>query len=343
MEIKQVRPIPVGGKTACVCRYGAFGDAVFIAPVLRQLKKDGYYVTLNCTEPCYQVLCKNPNVDMFMIQATNEIPNAELGAYWEKLAKPFTRFINLNGSIEEKLLLTPWQKEYTADKEQVKAMCDHNYMDATMAAAGYPELKGEQPEVFFKEKEEKFAEEFRKDHPGFLVVYSMSGSSAHKTYPYGDSVVHAIVEGMPDATVVLVGEKGCKGIIDPHPRILDLCGDFSIRRSFILTRIADLVISTETAVANAASCFDTPKIVLLSHSSQENLTKYWRNCFAIEPPVPCFPCHRLHYSKDSCPTDEEIKLPVCVSMLTPTLILDKVEMVYEEYARNKQRMDHSKL
>lgn len=339
MIIKQLRPIPIGAKTACVVRYGAYGDAVFASPVFKRLKEQGYYVFFNCTERCYEVNCKNPNIDCFWILESNEVPAEELEAYWEKLKKPFTRFINLNGTIEEKLLLVPWDKDYTGTKEEVDKRCNKNYMDATMEAAGFPELKGEQPELFFKKREEDWAAAIRKKYPGFLVAYSLSGSSPHKTYPYAGEVIQAIVDGLPDATVLLLGEEGCRNIIDPHPRVVDMCGQFGIRRSYILTKIADLVISTETSIANAASCFDTPKIILLSHSSNENLTKYWRNCLVVEPNVSCFPCHRLHYSKASCPLDATLELPICASLTHPAKILDKVEQVYGHWKQQTTLKD----
>lgn len=320
-------------KTACVSRYGAWGDAVFITPVLRKLKEEGYHVTLNCTERTHEILRRDPNVDLFMLQETNEVPNAELPEYWKKLADNFDKFVNLNGSIEGKLLLTPTQPEYLLSKEERHTLCNKNYMDTTMAIAGYPDAKGEQPALYFKPEEEEWAK--KKLGTGFAVVVSMTGSSFHKIYPHVAGIVLGILEAMPEARVILVGEGGCKGIIDPHERLKDLCGEIGIRKSFALTKYANLVISTETSVAVAASCFDTPKIVLLSHASEENLTKYWRNCHTLSAPVSCFPCHKLHYDLNSCPTDKELNLPICASLLHPQKVWDAVWLVYNEFKRGK--------
>ncbi len=345
MHIKQVRPFPVPlPKMACVARYGAWGDAVLCSPVFKRLKEAGYYVVFNCTERAYEVQAKNPNIDSFWILKTNEIPAEELDAYWKKLSTTFDRFINLNGSIEETLLKTPWSEEYQWTKEKRHEACNKNYMDHTMDVAGFPEFHGEITDLYFKKREEDWAAMIRAKYSGFLVVYSLSGSASHKTYPYANSVIHAIVEGLEDATVILVGESGCKGIIEPHPRIIDMCGAFGIRRSYILTKIADLVISTETSVACASGSFDTPKIILLSHSSHENLTKYWRNCYPIEPPAACFPCHKLHYTEKTCPTkyfevgdgnggNVKVGGPVCVALLKPEMILEKVEQVYDQFKK----------
>ncbi len=330
-----------GQKTACVCRYGAWGDAVLCSPVFRRLKADGYYVVFNSTERCYDILKHDPNIDSFLIQETNEIPNKDLLTHWKSMSDQYDRFINLNGSIEEKLLAVPWQAEYKAPQYIRHELFNKNYMDHTMAVAGFPDAKGELPGLFFNKKEEEWVKKIRASYPGFLVVYCLSGSSHHKVYPYADTVVQSIVNNLPDAVVLLVGEAGAYGIIDPHPQIVDLCGKIGIRKSFILCKQADLVITTETSVANAASAFDTPKIVLLSHSSDENLTKYWKNCFPIVPPAKCHPCHQIHYARASCPLEEETKMPVCVALLHPKMILEKVGVVYEHFKGLNSQLVHS--
>ncbi|MBK8772499.1 MAG: hypothetical protein IPM06_19035 [Rhizobiales bacterium] len=37
-----------------------------------------------------------------------------------------------------------------------------------------------------------------------------------------------------------------------------------------------------------------PKVVMFSHSSNENLTRDWINTAALEAPVARHPCHRIH-------------------------------------------------
>lgn len=324
-----------GQKTACVSRYGAWGDAVLITPVFRALKKDGYHVTFNCTERSLDVLAFNPNIDVFLIQDTNEFPPEKLEEYWANLKPQFDKYINLSGSIESGLLKSPKQPEYNWPKEERHKICNVNYMDRTMELSGYPDLKGELPELHFKRSENQFAKKLRKKHKGFLVIVSLSGSSVHKIYPWMGDVVSAITRAIPKSHIILVGEAGCRGIIDESPQITDLSGSINIRETFCLLKYADLVLSTESAVANAASAFDTPKVVILSHSSEENLTKYWKNCQAVYQPVSCYPCHKLHYSKETCTLDEELKLPICAALLSPKKVLDAVSKVYENYLVRK--------
>ena len=328
IEIKQnIDNLP----KACVVRYGAYGDALWCSPVFEQLKKDGYYVIFNCTKRCYEIQKRNPNVDCYWLQEDEEVGNKDLGPYWDGLKGKVDRFIQLSGSVEGNLLKTPDQPDYHLPKDVRHGYCNRNYQDETMSWAGYPEEKGRLPSFYLNKKEEDWAQKFRQGHPGFLVVYSLTGSSLHKTYPYADAAIQAILAGLEDATVVCVGEPGVKNIIDPHPRLIDICGDIGIRKAMALTKIADVVIGPETAIINAASCYETPKIVLLSHSSEENLTKYWKNCHPIVPPVKCYPCHQLHYDKNSCPIEEQTQFPVCVALLHPGLILEKVEKIYDAW------------
>jgi hypothetical protein len=44
-----------------------------------------------------------------------------------------------------------------------------------------------------------------------------------------------------------------------------------------------------------------PKVVFLSHSSRENLTRDWVNTFSLfSTTTKCYPCHKLHYTWDGC-------------------------------------------
>ena len=53
-------------KKALVIRLGAFGDMVMATPVFRELKKEGYHVTLNCKKYSRMIVEHDPNIDKFM-------------------------------------------------------------------------------------------------------------------------------------------------------------------------------------------------------------------------------------------------------------------------------------
>jgi ADP-heptose:LPS heptosyltransferase len=77
-------------------------------------------------------------------------------------------------------------------------------------------------------------------------------------------------------------------------------GEWSIRQTLAFIDQADLLVGPETGVMNAAGLHPVKKIVTLSHSSPENLTKHWVNCTSLTPKnTPCYPCHQLHYGRNS--------------------------------------------
>lgn len=308
-------------KEALVIRYGALGDAIWATPILRQLKKEGYHVVYNCTDYSAQVLKENPNIDEFLIQGKDEIPNSGLEKYWAEISKGFDKVINLSQSVEQKLLVAEGIDEafgWNHKKRHVR--CNYNYIDATMATAGYPDMKGEQPELFFSESEHDLARHFRQRHKDtFLILWSLSGSSFHKLYPWSEYVAGDIAMKHRDEVGILtVGDEMSRLLEWQNPITDSRSGLLTVRQSMILTQYVDLVIGPETGILNAASCFDTPKIVFLSHSSKENLTKYWRNCTALESTkCACHPCHRLIYTNNVCPKDSVTQLAKCMSNITP--------------------------
>lgn len=366
-----------------VVRYGAFGDGIIITPALKQLKKDGYHVTLNSSDYCAPVFDNNPNIDEIIVHQRDSVPNqgSNLGDYWNYLSKPYDKFINLSGSLEGSLLLLEGTHPLGCDlhRQHYVFGCDQcelarecrdtnlghtNYYDKTMALAGYPDIKGTRGELFFSHGELfKCRDLMRKNRRkgNYVVMWSLAGSSFHKAYPYWATAAVEFCRRHPDVVVYSVGdEMSALAEVDTHPRIFPRSGKWKIRESMCMTQMVDLVVGGETGILHAAACYDTPKVVLLSHSTQENLTKYWTNCIALEPDrkeAPCYPCHQLHYTKESCPVkhfptilhmnwdgppiiqpppnDDSQTWPVC---MTHAISIDRVLNAMEyHYERKRQR------
>jgi len=138
----------------------------------------------------------------------------------------------------------------------------------------------------------------------FTILWSLSGSSVHKAWPHIDAVIARIMLEWPDANVILVGDETSKMLEagwENEPRVLRRSGVWSIRESMSMIDEVDLVIGPETGVLNAAGFSQTPKVCILSHSSEENLTRDWVNCTAMTPvDTPCYPCHMMHYNFQHC-------------------------------------------
>lgn len=380
-------------KRALVVRYGAIGDVVQTVPVLKKLKEEGYHVTLNGSEVARDVLKHCPYVDEIAVQIRDYVPNqgtvsGPLAEYWKELATKYDKFVNLTGASEESLLipdsklmkimvdigsahpeLDDQNKFYNAIRSVRQVVGEKNYYDNHLAMAGYPD-RGMNGELFFSEQEELMAQAFRDKYAGrFIVMWVLSGSSYHKRYPYFQQCAQELVIRNPDILLVSVGDPECALIERAESnRYLPRSGRWVLRTSLVMTKYADLVIGPETGILNAAGCFDTPKITMLSHSSHENLCKYWKNDFCLAPDQKeafCHPCHTLHYVHSvngeciqckgsthtmvgsvpdkqfggmwTCPYEVTLKdqtgvgviAPLCTTRIKPETVYNRVQEVYK--------------
>ncbi len=99
---------------------------------------------------------------------------------------------------------------------------------------------------------------------------------------------------------------------------------FPIRRILTQLRYCDLVISPDTGPAWAVAMEKVPKIILVSHASAENITGGWRNTVTLhadQERVPCWPCHQLHDSLDTCTPDETKQAAACISSISVSSVL----------------------
>ena len=331
--------------TACIARYGALGDAIIMTPLIRQLAEDGYEVTLNITPYAAAVLEHNPYISNVIIQERDVIPNPQLGEYWELWRGEYDRYINLSESLEGSLLIVEKRREFYSPKSYRHGKCNVNYFDQTMRLGGYPEITGRRGELYFTSRELKEAQQFRDRYANkFLIMWALNGSSHHKVYPFMEPFLREWLPAHPDAVVVTVGDKTAQLLeIDDHPQVVCKADRWTIRQAMCMTQFVDLVIGPETGILNAAGCYDTPKVTFLSHSTHENLCKYWLNDHCIEPDAevaPCYPCHQLHYSRESCPLlqvmDEETKevittCPACTIGVIPSRLAEHIEPIYASY------------
>jgi hypothetical protein len=65
-------------------------------------------------------------------------------------------------------------------------------------------------------------------------------------------------------------------------------------------------------------------VLLLSHSSRENIGGNWVDATVLEPPpntCPCFPCHRLHpASWEFCNQSPETMAAACATAIKPETV-----------------------
>lgn len=344
-------------KTVCVVRHGGVGDQLQAAYLFPELKRQGFHVTVLTTPKGREPIEHDPHVDDWFMVDKDQVPNADLVEFWRETAKGFTRFVNLNESVEGTFLALPGRTPHAWPWALRHKMMDGNYAEFAADLAEIPFVP--EGQFYPSDDEKKWAADFvreltvamdpdanrtRAAQPfgtvlarPYIVAVSLSGSSPHKANPHMDGVILRILERMPRAVVLLLGapidailEQGW----DTHPRVRCLSGKLTIRQSLTLARHANLVLGPETGVLNSVAYEEKiAKVILLSHSSANNLTKHWRNTTALAGRAACHPCHQLHYTTEFCTVDPETHAATCQAGMHPELIFEPVFADYGGWAR----------
>jgi ADP-heptose:LPS heptosyltransferase len=327
---------PRPAKTALVVRYGAFGDLMQSSSVWAGLKKQGYYVTLHTADPGAKVISEDPNLDKIVVFDKDQVPNANLVDFWGYWKTRVDKFVNLSESVEGTFLAMPGRTAHGWAPLMRHKRMNENYVAFQHEMAGVPH----DPQIKFypTQVERDWAAQTRKKMGrGPIVVWSLAGSSVHKTWAGLDAILASIMVSFPEAVVVLVGGPEC-AILEAgwenEPRIIKTSGKWSIRQSLSFLEHADLVIGPETGVLNAAANMSMPKVVFLSHSTHENLTRDWRNVFPLSSVGTVCPgrgndeapaCHQLHYGFAYCKRDETTGTAQCQADIPGELVWETIE------------------
>lgn len=325
---KEAKPV----KTAAVIRYGAYGDLMQASSVFYGLKKQGYHVTLYSSAPGVEVVLYDPNIDVIIEQDKDQVPNHELGEFWAYTKKKYDKFINLSESVEGTLLAMPNRINHTWPHSVKNTLMDINYLSFQHALSEIPH----EPAIQFyrTEDEKKWARKTKNEHQGKIVVWALAGSSVHKTWPYLDTIIARMLLEDPTIQIYLVGGPECiilEAGWDHEKRVHKTCGKWSIRQTFSFLYEADLVIGGETGVLNAAACMQMRKLVTLSHSSKNNLTRDWVNTVSLTPKnTTCFPCHTLHFGFQFCHQDKETGTAACQADISADTMWDSVKEWMDE-------------
>lgn len=303
----KVRP----AKTCGLVRYGAYGDLLQCSSVLHALHEEGFHTTLYTSPPGDEVLRFDPHVQAVYLQDKDQVPNHLLGEFWKHESKKYDRWVNLSESVECTLLSIPGRTPHTWSPAARHRYMNHNYVEMQHAIASVPYV----PRVRFypTSTEREWAKKERVKLGGLpLVLWALNGSSVHKTWGGLDPTIASILSDFPSSHVILVGgpdsailEAGW----DAESRVKCRAGKYSIRETLSLLEEVDVVIGPETGVVNAASMMAMPKVVFLSHSTHENLTRDWVNTVSIASKSTTCPgrganeapaCHQMHYSWEFC-------------------------------------------
>ena len=331
-------PAHLAGRRAAVVRMGAIGDTAIAASVVPGLRERGYAVSMVVRPEGAELLRHDRNIDdLIVIDPDDMLPPGGLGTYIERLGETFDLVVDMDHSVEGTLL---GHRDFTSYRWPIEArrlvMGGHNYQELAEAIAGVGRMR---PMRFRPSREEAaWAAKGRASLKEPAVLWCISGSSLHKVYPWVNIVAGWLAERR--VNVVLAGGQGASTSLQDailqtmlehkadtsfvYPRV----GQWSLRQTLSFAQTCDVVVGPETGVLNALAGDDVAKVVYLSHSSHENLTKHWRRTLVLEPDrerAPCFPCHRIHHSWATCVKNEATGGAQCASSVAPELVLDAIE------------------
>ena len=325
-------------KSVCVARYGGFGDMLQACNIFPALKRQGYHITVMTTPRGKEIIEHDHNVDAWLLQDHDQVPNHLLTEFWDVQATKFDKFINLCESVEGTLLAMPGRANHMWPDEVRRKYLGKNYLEFTSELAGVPYTSEAQ---FYPTAAEREAAALAQPDDRFNVVFALAGSSVHKFYPGQDNIIAMILLNIKDAQVILMGDDACKILEtgwENEPRVICKSGELGIRETLAWAQAADVVLGPETGVLNAVAFEGNVKVCLLSHSSVENLTKHWLHTTSIAPPasVKCYPCHRLHYSRDYCPEDSLSGAALCSASIDPSDVFAPIAAAYQQWKSRRK-------
>jgi len=229
------------------------------------------------------------------------------------------------------LLALPGRPEYKWRNQKRHQKMNRDYFAQMHRIANVP--LPPRPLFCPTDKEIDRAEKFLPD--GFNIMWSLSGSSVHKAWPYTDQVIAQLLMDT-DVNIIFVGDELCKLLEDAwenEPRVYQTCGEMDIRDTLTLARLVDMVVGPETGVLNCVAFEEIPKVLMLSHSSPVNIGGTWTNTEVITPRgVDCYPCHKLHYSFDTCNRDENTGGAMCAANIKPERVYKAITKHIREIA-----------
>ncbi len=340
-------------KTVCVVRYGGFGDSIQASNILPELKRQGFHVVFMTTPRGQEILKHDPHIDEWLLQDDDQVPNQELPLYWMAQAPRFAKFINLSESVEGTLLAYPGRANHQWPDSVRRVELGKNYLEWTARLAELPYTSEARfyPHPTETRAAQNYLADFKNSLAGpltmgmrapdrFNIMWCLSGSSMHKFYPHQDVAITKVLAYLPEAVIVFNGDEPCKILEagwEDHERIRCESGNMGIRATLALAQQVDCIVGPETGVLNAVAFENNGKVILLSHSSKENLTKYWVNTDTMTPAnTSCYPCHRLHYGSEFCREDEATGAAACQKDIDPELVFEAIRRHYNDWCQLRQ-------
>src|SRR5215213_8449478 len=329
------------GKGAAICRLGGIGDNLIVSSTLPLLREKYGWLEVITQPPQSAIFENNPHIARLSERPRNSLPQD--GMAWQKWftdrAIEYDFFCNLSHSVETMVALTQGQTQFywpTAFRQQY---CGVNYLERVHDIVGVPHQFN--PRFYPTLKERDRAAETKCGMGNTVIGWCLAGSRLDKVYPPSALAIARLIREL-GVSVVMFGSpgrdfEGAKIILQhvtdangSHQGLhLALSPDpenpsWPIRRMLTQIGTCDLVIGPDTGAMWSVAMEDMPKVMLLSHASAENITKHWRNTTTLHADpkrVPCWPCHQLHETPETCRPNAANNGAACISDIGVEMIV----------------------
>ena len=320
---------------AAIARFGGIGDNLIASAVLPALRARHGHLEVITQRPQHVVFENNPHVDKLAVYGDGDIPGHSSDAWqswFSTRAKEYDFFANLSHSCETMRALARGQTQFYWSDRFRRKFCGQSYLEtvADICDVSYDTLE---PNFYPTDVERESAAASKRPFGDLVVGWVLSGTRLDKIYPYAPMAVARIIREV--GPVILLGAPSEKEIamaktIEAHVRQQNgsIAGlgiamspsfddqTWPIRRILTMAQACDLVIGPDTGPMWAVAMRGMPKIMLLSHASPENITKYWKNTVTLHADparVSCWPCHRLIDVPEHCRVNESGNAAACIS------------------------------
>jgi hypothetical protein len=321
-DMSPALPPPTPEKLCVVIKLGAHGDALWASSVMPHLKEQGFTTWLYCQETTEEVLRHDPHIDR-IIKFESRVPMGELGELFGWVESEYKNTRILVECVEGTLLPSPQKIQYHFPKPLRDKVMNFNYLEMHHAVAKVPM----EPRMKFypTDEEKRIANDFRSRLRQYVVVLVAAGSSLTKNWPYNADLVRRLMV-RDDVSIVVLGDQRGMEAIDA-PNVHNIFTSWPIRQALTFAQLANVVVGQETGLTNCVGFEPSVrKVMLLSHSGRDQLTKGWPNTATIVGEVPCWPCHRLHYDWSNCNRNQITQLAECQTAIRVGDVLREVEI-----------------
>jgi ADP-heptose:LPS heptosyltransferase len=340
------------GNWAGIARFGGVGDNLIASSVLAGLKKQYGNVEVITARPQHVVFENNPFIDKLSVRNPGD-PDWGDGHSWQawfqSRAKEYEFFANLSHTCETTGVFLKVQSAFWWRQEMRRLLADKSYLEIVHDVCGVPYAEIN-PNFYPTDEEKALALDTKAKVGNKVIGWVLTGTRVDKVHPQADIAMAKLLRefGVP---IIMFGapgkdfeyakliqkevvklnrsDAGLHLALSPDP----LNPSWGIRRILAQAQACDLVIGPDTGPMWAVAMHAMPKVMLLSHASERNITAHWKNTttmHADQARVPCWPCHRLHDDYTTCVANVDKNGPACLTDISVDEIFSTVVNLLKE-------------